>query len=62
MGKPKTVFRSKDGSVEISTNIEGFRWPTRDEKIDGLLSAGLIDQVEADRLRAITRETDNGNA
>jgi hypothetical protein len=63
--KHRTVYRSKDGDVEISTNIEGFKWPTREEKIAGLLSAGLIDQAEADRLRArsvlSTREGECGH-
>lgn len=45
----RTVYRSK--TLEVSTNIPGFRWPTREEKIDGLLSAGLIDEAEAKRLR-----------
>lgn len=64
----ETVYRSRDGKVEISTNIEGFRWPTQAEKIDGLLSAGLIDEDEAQRLRAPlatpsqeTVATDGGN-
>lgn len=48
---PKLVYRSKDGGLEITTNIEEFKWPTRDEKIDGLLSAGLIDAAEGERLR-----------
>jgi hypothetical protein len=43
----------KSRGLEISTNIDGFKWPTRDEKIAGLLSAGLIDQAEADRLSAL---------
>lgn len=48
-----TVFKS--GKTEISTNIPGFKWPTPEEKIDGLLSAGLIDTAEAERLRAAIR-------
>ncbi len=47
----RTVFRSRDGRVEISTNIPGFKWPSREEKIAGLLSVGLIDEIEAERLR-----------
>lgn len=56
--RERVVYRSKD--LEISTNIPGFKWPTRDEKIDGLLSAGLIDQAEADRLRAASTIPDVG--
>lgn len=48
--KLRTIFRSQD--MEISRNVEGFKWPTLEEKIAGLLDAGLIDQAEADRLRA----------
>jgi hypothetical protein len=47
----RTIYRSKGGKVEISTNIPGFKWPTRLEKIEGLLSLGLIDEAEAERLR-----------
>jgi hypothetical protein len=54
----RVVYRSN--GMEISTNIPGFKWPTRDEKIDGLLSAGLIDQAEADRLRASRPTTNEG--
>lgn len=53
MSDIRKIYQSRDGKVEISTNIPGFRWPTRDEKIVGLLSAGLIEQAEADRLRAL---------
>lgn len=49
MGKQRVVYRSK--GIEISTDIPGFKWPSPEEKIAGLLSAGLIDQEEADRLR-----------
>ena len=51
-GEGREVYRSKDGTVSISTNIPGFRWPAPEEKIGGLLSAGLIDEAEAERLRA----------
>ncbi len=51
-GEEREVYRSGDGKTLISTNIDGFKWPTRAEKIAGLLSAGLIDQAEADRLTA----------
>jgi hypothetical protein len=44
----KTIYRSK--GMEISTNIPGFKWPTREEKIAGLLECGLIDEAEAERL------------
>jgi hypothetical protein len=51
MSEPhRVVFRTKN--VEISTNIPGFKWPTREEKIAGLLEQGLIDEAEATRLRA----------
>jgi hypothetical protein len=52
----RKVFRSPDGKIEITTNVPGFRWPTREEKIAGLLSAGLIDEAEAERLRATTAQ------
>ncbi|PTQ64471.1 hypothetical protein C8J45_103321 [Sphingomonas sp. PP-CE-3G-477] len=51
-GPHREVYRSRDGKTSISTNIDGFKWPTPAEKIAGLLSAGLIDQAEADRLTA----------
>jgi type III secretory pathway component EscV len=50
----RIVYRSDN--IEISTNIPGFRWPTRDEKIDALLKMGMIDEAEADRLRAALQE------
>lgn len=50
----RTIYKSK--RLEITTNIPGFRRPTPAERIDGLLSAGLIDEAEAARLRA-TLET-----
>ena len=56
----REVYRSTDGKVSISTNMPGFKWPTRDEKIDGLLSCGLIDQAEADRLRHPTTDSRRG--
>ena len=57
----RTVYRS--AGVEISTNIEGFKWPSTAEKIEGLLSAGLIDEVEAERLRVkFLPSTPNGDA
>ena len=49
-GERRVVYRSTN--MEISTNIPGFKWPTAEEKIAGLLSCALIDQAEADRLRA----------
>lgn len=49
-GKQRTIYRSKDGKLEITTNIPGFRRLTRDEKIAGLLEAGLIDEAQAVRL------------
>lgn len=49
----REVYRSKNGKVSISSNVKGFRWPTREEKIAGLLECGMIDQAEADRLRAL---------
>jgi hypothetical protein len=52
-GAHREVYRSRDGKTSISTNIDGFNWPTRAEKIAGLLSAGLIDQDEADRLTTL---------
>lgn len=48
----RTVYKSSDGKTEISTNILGFKWPTPEEKIAGLLASGLIDEAEAERLRA----------
>lgn len=51
MSNDRVVYRSK--GVEVSTNIPGFKWPTPAEKIDGLLSAGLIDEAEANRLRSL---------
>ena len=48
----REVYRSRDGKTSISTNVDGFKWPTPAEKIAGLLSAGMIDQAEADRLTA----------
>lgn len=59
MSEQRTVYRSTDGKIEISTNIPGFKWPTQAEKIDGLLSAGLIDQAEAERLRAKFLKSDD---
>lgn len=50
LGPPRVIYRGSN--MEVSTNIPGFKWPTRSEKIAGLLSAGLIDQAEADRLSA----------
>lgn len=47
----RKIYQSKDGKTEISTNIEGFDWPSKSEKIDGLLESGLIDEAEAKRLR-----------
>lgn len=57
MSDHRVVYRSK--GIEISTNIPGFAWPkSRDEKIDGLLAAGLIDEAEASRLRALPAAKD----
>ena len=46
----RKIYESRDGKVQISTNIPGFHWPTREEKIAGLLECGLIDEADADRL------------
>lgn len=63
-GPHREVYRSRNGETSISTNIDGFKWPTRAEKIAELLSTGLIDQTEADRLTALAQvkaSTNEGN-
>jgi hypothetical protein len=55
----RVVYRSR--GMEVSTNIKGFRWPTPEEKTSGLLSAGVIDQAEADRLRAALSPSPKGD-